>query len=200
MSILNSVCVKLGVPVAEHKRDGPTTCLIFLGIEIDTTADELRLLSEKLLCLQTRLAEWGDRKSCRRRELESLIALLNHASKVVRSARSFLCRMLDLLHGVHSHRHHSHLIRLNTEFRADLAWWRIFVKKWNGISFLSPPSQLPALHVVSDASGSWGCGAWHQSAWFQLGWAPNTQQLDIVVKELIPIILASCTYFGFWYL
>ena len=36
---LDLVCAKLGVPMAPHKRDGPTTCLIFLGIQIDTVAD-----------------------------------------------------------------------------------------------------------------------------------------------------------------
>lgn len=38
MAILNRVCAALGVPIAEHKRDGPTTCLVFLGIEIDTVS------------------------------------------------------------------------------------------------------------------------------------------------------------------
>ena len=34
---LNSACARLGVPIAEHKREGPTTCLTFLGIEVDTS-------------------------------------------------------------------------------------------------------------------------------------------------------------------
>ena len=43
MAILDKICQLLGVPIAEHKRDGPTTCLIFLGIELDTIAMVLRL-------------------------------------------------------------------------------------------------------------------------------------------------------------
>ncbi len=47
MSILVTVCGRLGVPMAPYKRDDPTTFLIFLGIEIDTVAGELRRPAEK---------------------------------------------------------------------------------------------------------------------------------------------------------
>ena len=39
--------------MAEHKREGPTTCPTFLGIEIDTEKGELRLPKEKLERLVT---------------------------------------------------------------------------------------------------------------------------------------------------
>ena len=100
IAILNRECARLGVPIADHKRDGPTTCLTFLGIEIDTMEGQLHLPDEKLSRLQAALSVWGDRKTCSRKELKSLIGLLNHACKVVRSGRSFLRRMIDLLHGV----------------------------------------------------------------------------------------------------
>ena len=116
LSILNQTCAHLGVPIADHKRDGPTTCLTYLGIEVDTVASQLRLLQDKLQRLRIRLAEWGDRKCCGRRELESLIGVLHHACKVVRSGRSFLGRMLDLLRGLPMHRVRLHPIRLNRAF------------------------------------------------------------------------------------
>ena len=198
MALLNHTCKHLGVPIAEHKRDGPTTCITFLGIEIDTIKGHLRLPADKLSRLQTLLEEWGDRKSCQRRELESLIGLLNHACKVVRSGRAFLRRMIDLLHGVPAHPQRPHPIRLNTEFRSDLVWWRTFAAEWNGISFLPPPQYLPALHMASDASGSWGCGAWHGTKWFQLRWESEMEPLSIMVKELIPIVLACAIWGPTW--
>ena len=122
LSILTRVCADLGVPLAEHKRDGPTTCLTFLGIEVDTAASQLRLPQDKLSRLTSLLEEWGDRKVCERRELESLIGTLHHACKVVRSGRSFLRRMIDLLKGTkHRHPCRPHPIRLNKAFRSDLA-------------------------------------------------------------------------------
>ena len=195
MATLLEVCATLGVPTAEHKRDGPTTCLTFLGIEVDTLAGELRLPTDKLQRLQTMLHEWGDRKACSRRELESLVGLLNHACKVVRSGRSFLRRMLDLLRAVPGRPRCPHPIRLNREFRSDLAWWQTFASQWNGVSFLAPPPHLPAKVMASDASGLWGCGAWYDDHWFQLKWNKASLPLPIAVKELLPIVLA-CELWG----
>ena len=40
------ICKELGVPIAEDKTEGPSNCLIYLGIEIDTTGC-LRISSKK---------------------------------------------------------------------------------------------------------------------------------------------------------
>jgi hypothetical protein len=198
LTIIDQTCNRLGVPMAAHKREGPTTRLTYLGIEVDTVAGQLRLPSEKLHRLQTLLREWGDRKVCTRRELESLIGTLNHACKVVRCGRSFLRRMLDLLHGVSPRPPRHHPIRLNREFRSDLMWWRTFAASWNGVSFLPPPPHLPQLQMASDASGAWGCGAWHGRSWFQLQWDERSSPLPIMVKELLPIVLACAVWGPSW--
>ena len=46
------ICDKLGVPIAAEKVEGPTRCLPFLGIEMDTSAWQLRLPLEKLHRIQ----------------------------------------------------------------------------------------------------------------------------------------------------
>ena len=198
LDILSRTCAELGVPIAEHKRDGPTTCLTYLGIEVDTVASQLRLPQGKLQRLQTLLSEWGDRKVCERRQLESLIGTLNHACKVVRCGRSFLRRMLDLLHRAPAPAVRPYLIRLNRAFRSDLMWWHTFAMAWNGVSFLLPPSHLPQLQMASDASGSWGCGAWHGRHWFQLRWDERSAPLSIMAKELLPIVLAVSIWGPRW--
>ena len=174
LDILISTCAELGVPLAKHKQEGPCTRLTFLGIEIDTVSGQLRLPTEKLERLKQMLREWGDRKACTRRELESLVGSLNHACKVVKPGRSFLRRMLDLLHhsGAHSAPQPHHHIRLNREFRSDLQWWSTFVVAWNGVSVWKSQEQ-PTIELASDASGSWGCGAWCGKDWFHLQW-PET--------------------------
>ena len=63
-------CAHLQVPLATHKTVGPASCLTFLGIEIDTAANELRLPPDKLSKLRVLLEEWGDQKVCSQRELE----------------------------------------------------------------------------------------------------------------------------------
>lgn len=76
LEILDRVCCSLGVPIADHKRDGPTTCLTFLGIEVDTLAGQLRLPADKRQRVRALLRQWGARRTCTRKELESLIGLL----------------------------------------------------------------------------------------------------------------------------
>ena len=197
---LNLVCAKLGVPTVPHKWDGPTTCLIFLGIQIDIIAGELRLPEEKLQRLRTLLREWSTRKSCQWKQLESLIGLLTHACKVVCPGRSFLCRLPDFLHATGSRPDGNSTICLNKECWADVAWWEEFVGRCNGRSFLcTPPHNLPMVEMASDAFGSWGCGAWHGSSWFQVPWDDSAHTLSIAAKELIPIFLACVAWGHTWH-
>ena len=84
----------LGIPIVSQKTEGPATSLVFLGIEVDTVAGELLLPRDKLQRLKDLLHQWGSRRVCARRELESLIGLLNHACKVV-SLRAFVSTLDD---------------------------------------------------------------------------------------------------------
>ena len=190
---LRSRCTELGIPLAAHKCEGPSTKITFLGIVIDTSVGELSLPAEKLNHLRDLLEDWGDRKSCSLKDLESLIGYLNHACKVIRPGRSFLRRMIDLLHRTHNK---YHPIRLNRDFRSDLQWWRHFAAGWNGTSYIATSSTSC---FSSDASGNWGCGAWHSHLWFQWKWGTVSIQLPIVVKELLPILLAAIVWGRLWH-
>ena len=164
-----AVCSDLGVPVAPHKIERPTTCLTFLGIEIDTVEMQLRLPPPKLGRLKDLLETWRGRKVCSKRELESLIGHLSHACKVVRPGRRFLRGMIALLSVAKRPSHH---IRLNGHFRADLEWWATFLSPWNGVSMLYEVQRRnPHFEIWSDASGSWGCAAFWGRQWFQVEWA-----------------------------
>jgi len=66
-------------------------------------------------------------------ELESLVGLLQFATKVVRPGRPFL-RRLYALKDVRSQP--DHLVGLSLPAKADILQWHIFVDAWNGISLL----------------------------------------------------------------
>ena len=184
----------LGVPVAAHKTEGPSTVLTFLGILIDTGRFELRLPPEKLARLQETLQSWSGKRSCTRKELESLLGRLSHAATVVRQGRTFLRQLFPLLS---LDRASHHYIRLNAGARADLLWWRLFLRGWNGTSFF--PAAAPSVDVVSDASGSYGCGAFSLShGWFQIVWPESWQSVSIAGKELAPIVVAAALWGHQW--
>ena len=66
------------------------------------------------------------------------------------------------------------------------------------MSLLTPPRQRPTTEMASDASGSWGCGAWHDSRWFQVKWDAASHELPIMVKEMLPIVLACERWGPLW--
>ena len=78
------VCDALDLPVAPEKVDGPSSYILFLGIGIDTKAMELRLPHDKLARLLHSLKGWQTRRACTKRELLSLIGVLQHAATIVR--------------------------------------------------------------------------------------------------------------------
>ena len=65
LQLLINLCALLGLPLAVEKVEGPSTCIPFLGIEIDSVAQELRLPSEKLLRIQSMLQDWGRKQDAK---------------------------------------------------------------------------------------------------------------------------------------
>ena len=167
-----------------QKTQGPTTKLVFLGIEISTVTKTLRLPEEKRARLQATIGEWQNKWSCTKRDLLSLIGQL-HVCCVVRPGRTFLRRMINLV-AVARKLHYK--IRLNAVFRADLRWWATFLSRWNGVGMIPESTQMEEEVVVtSDASGSWNCGAFVSTGeWFQLQWLKAWDNIHITTKELLP--------------
>ena len=190
-------CQELGIPLALDKLEGPSHSLTFLGIELDTVRMEARLPEDKLTRIRALLSSWLTRKKATKREILSLVGLLQHASKVVRPGRTFTARMYNTAARV---KELHYFTRLNKEFRSDLFWWHIFINKWNGLSFLRAPSCALSVdgQVQTDASGSWGCGAFYSDQWFQYRWPPEWLSSGIMAKELVPIIISSAVWGRSW--
>ena len=93
LAIALETCKSLGVPVANHKVKFPRTSIIFLGIELDMQRGILRL---SLARMRVMLQGWTDKRTCTKRELLSLIGMLQHAASVVKPGRIFLRRLIDL--------------------------------------------------------------------------------------------------------
>ena len=91
--LLIEACRMLGVPLALEKVDGPATVLDFLGIVLDTERMEARLPKDKLDRIRTATQEWLNKKSATKREILSLVGVLQHAAKVVRPGRMFVSNM-----------------------------------------------------------------------------------------------------------
>ena len=116
-----------------------------------TQAIELRLPTDEVEKLMETLKAWKIKRSCTRRELESLIGLLSHACKVVSPGRRFFSALLELLPVAKKWHHH---IRLNASFKADREWWLSFMEQWNGISMASQYLEYGRVRVFADLTVS----------------------------------------------
>ena len=73
------------------------------------------------------------KRSLTKRELQSLVGLLQFVTQVIRPGRPFLQRLYTMQQIGSSPSHHIHL---NAPTRADMLWWLLFMNRWNGISIL----------------------------------------------------------------
>lgn len=189
------LCERLGFPVAMHKVEGPSPVLTFLGLELDTVKREVRLPQYKLTRLKGLINEWQSRKAASKRQLQSLLGHLHHAATVVAPGRSFTHSLIQALKRL---TYPSHKVRLSAQARDDIAWWGLFLCEWNGIAYFAKPRK--AIKVVSDASGTWGCAAIEESTghWCQVSWPTVWQDVNIAVKELLPVVLAAALWGNRW--
>ena len=93
LDIFTQACADLGMPLAAEKTEAPSTQLIFLGILLDTNHTEICLPDDKLQRICKELAYWLQKELATKQEMLSLVGLLQHATKVVRSSRTFVAQM-----------------------------------------------------------------------------------------------------------
>ena len=183
------MCKRLGVPLAPGKTVGPCTCIQFLGIEIDSVSMEARLPLDKLTKCRALLRSFMGKEKVTLRELQSLVGVLSFACSVIRFARAFLRRMIDLTLGITKPYHH---IRLTSQVKLDLGVWLQFLDTYNGKSFFIDNDFLTGdyLQLFTDASGGKGYGAVCGPEWFFGEWPVAWRTLNITVLELYPIFAA----------
>ncbi|KAM4808264.1 adhesion G-protein coupled receptor V1 [Rhinophrynus dorsalis] len=192
LDTLERVCSEFGVPLAREKTEGPTTCLCFLGIELDSVSMECRLPSDKLSALL------GEVLACRRARkvslwaLQSLLGKLNFASRIIPMGRVFSRRLSQASGGALRSHHH---IRLTLPLREDLRVWEQFLVDFNGRSYWQSPVQTNGdLDLYTDAAGSVGFGAifgsdWCSGLWPEV-WVKVGLTRNILFLELFPIVVA----------
>ena len=179
---------KLGFMIHWGKVVDPTTCITFLGIELDSITMALRLPSEKLLALKEELQGSLSKNHFTKRQLQSLAGRLSWAASVVKGGRVFFRRIFNTISLL---KHNTHRVRITTEVRKDLHWWSNFINFFNGRSTLL--DQLPIECVFSDACIE-GAGGSFGGDWFYLNWSqdwPQAKDFHINEKEVIAVALSA---------
>ena len=172
------LCRRLKVPIADEKTTGPSTKVIFLGIEIDSEAMECRLTDKRIGKLRSLLQAWADSShhfTCD--ELMSLVGKLEFATVVIRAGTAFLRRIRGYMLSLKENRNkgkQSDRKRLDVEALLDVKWW-LDVFLTSAGNRRSIYEALPVLdeklEIYTDACDS-GYGARFGNHWFQGRWSP----------------------------
>ena len=160
-----AVCDYLGVHVEHSKTISATTSLKYLSFILDSEQLEIRLPKEKQDKVLRALSAWSNKRAGSKRDLFSLIGLLQHCSQAIPLGRPFLRCLIDRAHSVEEFHH---LIHLSIWEKDDIRWWFHLISAWNGTSlFLCPKWEIGLdCAVSSDAVSNCGFGAYFKNEWF----------------------------------
>ena len=162
-----------------------------IGFILDSVLLELSLRDDKAL------EPWYNRKPGTKRELLSLIGLLQHCCQAITLGHPFLRRLIDRATTV---RELHHFVCLSCWEKDDIVWWYQLLTSWNGKSLFHFPdwNLLQDFAVTSDSSGNVGFGAILGKPGFAQVWPRHTTEIDIAIKEFIPMCIAAVIWGHRW--
>ena len=201
MAILSLVFNRLHIPLAQHKCLGPTSCLEYLGIILDSMNMEARLPLDKVQRILEFIDTLLSKRFCTKRELLQLLGHFNFASRVILPGRSFVSYLLSIAFSV---KDLYQTVKLDCQCYEDLYMWRKFLHEWNGVSLFYETDFTTNfdMKMFSDASLI-GFGAIFGTQWFCSAWpnqlpALSDGDLSMAFRELYPIVAAAVVWGKHW--
>ncbi len=183
-----ALCELLGIPVVWEKTESGT-CIIFLGITLDTIKMEARLPQEKLdKCLRL-ITAYRQLQKISVKQLESLTGLLNFACKVIHPGRPFLRRLYNLMEGFRR-RLPFYKLCLTAGAKEDLRMLDIFLRQFNGVTMFLPTSIHTQKELSTQlASNSSGWAIVKSSAWAKGRWGSILQgKWPNLIQGILPLV------------
>ena len=154
LGTLQGIMDNLGVVQAAAKICPPSQVMIWLGIFFDTKEMYMAIPQEKLTEIMACLESWRGRDSATRKEMQSLLGLLNFVASVAPPTRLFTNRMLDDLRETS---HTGHRV-LTQQFQQDVQFFLDLLPMFNGRRMMGK-QLLPYQHQVELDACLSGCGA-----------------------------------------
>lgn len=193
-NILIQLLRQLGFKISWSKVEGPSTKIVFLGIQICSVTMSLCLPKQKVGDFKQTLLEFHSKTRASKRQLQMLAGKLNWACQVVRGGRTFLRRILDTINRLNKA---NHKYRLSKSFYDDINWWLNFIDIFNNRCFSTPSKSI---QIETDACNSGAGLVWNRD-WYYVNWnydMPIATNLHINYKETLAIFLAAKRWGHLW--
>ena len=194
---LGELFASLGLQESSDKSCSPSTVMVCLGVQLDTTQFTLSVSSERLCEIEQLLEQWLTKRTATKTSIQSLVGKLIFVSKCVRQSRVFIARILALLGKLKHNHHHANL---TAEFRKDLMWWRRLLREYNGVSMINTAQWTSPDEVFSTDACLTGCGGLFDVHYFHAVFPSfiSEQTLDISSLELLTIVVALKLWGARW--
>ncbi len=222
LNVFKYLATQLNIPlVSEKTSEEASTCLTFLGVQLDTKNMTAALPPEKLerygsdidVLLGNGLTTDGARPQTNRpsdhpdgerprgrrpvsvRTIQQIVGKLQFATSVIPVGKPFLRRLIDMTLG----KQPGDKVWLSRGAQKDLQVWREFLQKYNGVSIIREPVPCHSheINLYTDASDL-AYAAVYGSQWFQGEWNRSWKAKNIAVRELYPILLLTELFHGKW--
>ena len=187
LSELQGIMGTLGVQQAEHKICLPAQVMIWLGIRFDSLAMSMEIPRDKMEEIMVSLEAWSGKIRATRKEIQSLLGLLNFVASVAPPARLFTNRMLDDLRetppvGATS---------LSHQFKLDVRFFQELLPIFNGRKIMAK-QLLPYQHQVELDACLTGCGAIAGDQFYANPFPPGVVEAGHTIAhlELLNIVVA----------
>lgn len=197
MHCFTLLCQKLGIPLAHEKTEGPVCKLTFLGLELDSVSQIVKIPEDKVVALKGLIHDLLQVKKATLKDVQKVIGTMQFACRALIPGRTFMRRLIGLTSGVKRPHHH---IRITREAKLDLEMWLTFLDTFNGISSMLDKqwSFNSDINLYTDASGSIGFAAYFDGRWIQASWGEHFKgeriSNNISFLELFPICVAVAVW------
>ena len=192
-SFLFSLLRELGFAINYSKLVAPTTCLTFLGIQVDSKTGVISLPEEKLQAFRRDLDHAASQTRIRRSILSSIIGRLSWLCVVARAGRCFLRPLIEICNNL---KHPRHRVAVRGALQEWLWWWQSTAVLVNHRYLWYPIHKQAALELDACAAG--GAAVVHlpgqakARAWYwnwQADLDGSLQHLHINDKEALAALL-----------
>jgi len=200
-----SICSDIGVPIANEKTEGPSTVIEYLGLTIDTINMLIKIPDKKIKELLIGIETLLSKKKVTLKELQSICGSLAFCTKALPAGRAFSRRLYMATTRASKP---YHFIRVTAGMKKDLFMWKLFLEKFNGVSYINEVDWMSNVKfkLFTDSAGGKGkgCAAYLQGSWAYLEWPNEWAESDILKDmtylEIIPIALGILLWCNKFYL
>ena len=182
----------LNIREAVKKACKPAHIMIFLGIRYNTITFTIELTQDRFVELKKLLGNWVNKHISTLKEAQSLLGKLNFACATVRSGRVFLARLIEFIKSFDGAPNVPKPVPETV--KKDVTWWKLFMKDYDGKSFLPDVEwSFPDAKISTDSCLT-GCGGWAHGEYFHKTFPEfifsSNSKVAINELELIAIMIA----------